>query len=75
MLCCSKFIDIKRRKDWSYSESIVDDTEKFTYVYSGQPGSMHDARVLRQSSFWRDAINVSCLRCDILKQLLTIVYF
>jgi len=55
--------------------AIVDDTEKFTYVYSGQPGSMHDARVLRQSSFWRDAINVSCLRCDILKQLLTIIYF
>ncbi|CAG8641187.1 8878_t:CDS:2 [Paraglomus occultum] len=33
--------------------AIVDNTERFTYIYSGQPGSMHDARVLKQSSFWR----------------------
>ena len=39
--------------------AIVDDREKFTYVYSGQPGSMHDARVLKQSAFWREVVNVS----------------
>jgi hypothetical protein len=39
--------------------AIVDYKEKFTYVYSGQPGSMHDARVLKQSAFWREVVNVS----------------
>ncbi|CAG8605491.1 481_t:CDS:2 [Paraglomus occultum] len=34
--------------------AIVDDTERFTYIYSGQPGSMHDARVFKQSSFWEE---------------------
>ena len=39
--------------------AIVDDMEKFTYVYTGQPGSMHDSRVFKQSDFWEEAINVS----------------
>ncbi|CAG8640592.1 7934_t:CDS:2, partial [Paraglomus occultum] len=39
--------------------AIVDDRERFIYIYSGQPGSMHDARVLKQSAFWREVVNDS----------------
>jgi hypothetical protein len=42
--------------------AIVDDTEKFTYTYTGQPGSMHDSRVFRQSNFWGEVMNVSIRR-------------
>ncbi len=31
---------------------IVDANEKFTYVYTGEPGSIHDSRVLRRSPLW-----------------------
>jgi len=31
--------------------AIVNHMEKFTYVYTGQPGSMHDSRVFKQSIF------------------------
>ena len=38
--------------------AIVDHTERFTYIHSGQPGSMHDARVLKQTNFWARVCNV-----------------
>jgi len=37
---------------------IVDHMEKFTYIHSGQPGSMHDARVLKQTNFWARVCNI-----------------
>jgi hypothetical protein len=33
---------------------VVDHTEKFTYVYIGEPGSVHDARVFRRSSLFHE---------------------
>jgi len=31
---------------------IVDHQGKFTYIYIGEPGSVHDARVLQKSRLW-----------------------
>ncbi|CAG8622990.1 3112_t:CDS:2, partial [Paraglomus occultum] len=35
---------------------IQHDTESFTYIYSGQPGSVHDARAFKQSDFWEEVM-------------------
>lgn len=48
---------INRKKFYSLVLlGVVDANEKFTYVYTGEPGSVHDSRVLRRSSLWEQII-------------------
>uniref|UniRef100_A0A1A8RNV6 Zgc:113227 n=1 Tax=Nothobranchius rachovii TaxID=451742 RepID=A0A1A8RNV6_9TELE len=46
--------DYFNRKGWHsiILQGIVDGRGMFWNVYAGQPGSLHDARVLRLSAFW-----------------------
>lgn len=38
-------------------QAIVDADKKFIDVYCGEPGSLHDARVLKRSQFYRNVFN------------------
>src|SRR5580765_5569736 len=46
--------------------AIVDDTESFTYIYSGQPGSVHDAHAFKQSDFWEEVMEVRFYKSNII---------
>lgn len=45
-----------RKKYFSINlQAVVDSEMRFTNVYCGEPGSLHDARVLRKSSLYNIA--------------------
>ncbi|XP_011883584.1 PREDICTED: putative nuclease HARBI1 [Vollenhovia emeryi] len=45
-----------RKKYFSINlQAVVDANMKFTNIYCGQPGSLHDARVLRKSELYKSA--------------------
>lgn len=58
--------DYYNRKGW-YSvilQGVVDHEYRFRDIYVGWPGSVHDARVLAHSSFYRKAISKEILNGD-----------
>lgn len=47
-----------RKRYFSISlQAVVDSNMKFTNIYCGEPGSLHDARVLRRSPLYEDSCN------------------
>src|SRR5262249_11434065 len=45
---------IDRKGDHSLNVLLICDyEEKFAYIYAGEPGSVHDTRVLRHSPLWQ----------------------